>query len=150
MPQSLAAVYLHIVFSTKHRLPLITADLAPRLYAYIGGIARGNKNVLLHSGGMPDHVHLLVSIGRTQSIADMVGSLKSGSSRWVHDTFPDRRDFEWQMGYGVFSVGPTQLKDVRGYIDRQEEHHAKKSFQEEFLDFLRWFEIEYDERYVWD
>ena len=98
MAQSLAAVDLHIVFSTRHRQPMTTADLAPRLYAYIGGIARGNKHMLLHAGGVADHVHLLLSLHRTQSIADMVGSIKSGSSRWVHDTLPERRDFDWQTG----------------------------------------------------
>jgi REP element-mobilizing transposase RayT len=150
MPQSLAAVYLHIVFSTKNREPCLTPDLSPRLHAYIGGIARGNKNLLLTSGGMPDHVHLLVSMGREQSTAELVGGIKSGSSRWVHDTFPDRRGFAWQAGYGAFSVGPTQLAVVRRYIETQEEHHATLTFQDEYRDFLRRYGISFDERYVWD
>lgn len=150
MPQSLAAVYLHVVFSTKHRETYITPALAPRLHAYLGGIARGNKHRLLTSGGMPDHVHLLLSIGREQSIAELVGALKSGSSRWVHDTFPDHRTFAWQAGYGVFSVGPPQLDAVKRYIETQEDHHRVRTFQDEYREFLREHGLAFDERYVWD
>ena len=150
MPQSLAAAYLHIVFSTKNREPMIDADLVERLFPYIGGVARGNKNVLLASGGMPDHVHLLISMGREQSIAAMVGSLKASSSRWVHDTFPERIGFAWQSGYGAFSVSPTHLQAVRKYVENQEQHHKVRTFQDEYREFLRRYEIEFDERYVWD
>src|SRR5262245_6052911 len=100
MPQSLVSLHLHIVFSTKHREPLITPDLAPRLHGYIGGIARETGSVLVAAGGMPDHVHLLVSLGRQTSVADLVREVKANSSRWVHDTFPDRPWFAWQAGYG--------------------------------------------------
>jgi len=150
MPQSLAAVYLHVVFSTKNREPMIDPDLAARLFPYIGGVLRGNKNVLLTSGGMPDHVHLLISMGREQSISEMVGSLKSASSRWVHDTFPDRGGFGWQNGYGAFSVSPTHIEAVRAYIANQDEHHKARTFQDEYREFLQRYGIEFDERYVWD
>ena len=149
MPRSLAAVYLHVVFSTKHREPHITADLAPRLHAYIGGVLRGNKHLLLTSGGMPDHVHLLVSMGREQSIAEMVGSVKGSSSRWVHDTFPEAA-FAWQAGYGAFSVSSSHLDVVRRYIDHQPEHHATRTFQDEYREILHKHGIAFDERYVWD
>ena len=150
MPQSLAAVYVHVVFSTKNREPLIDPELATRLFPYIGGVLRGSKNVLLASGGMPDHVHLLISIGREQSISEMIGSLKSASSRWVHDTFPSRGAFAWQSGYGAFSVSPSQVDAVLRYVEGQEEHHRIRSFQEEYRDFLDKYGVEFDERYVWD
>lgn len=99
---------------------------------------------------MPDHVHLLISMGREQSIAAMVGSLKASSSRWVHDTFPERIGFAWQSGYGAFSVSPTHLQAVRKYVENQEQHHKVRTFQDEYREFLRRYEIEFDERYVWD
>ena len=99
MPQSLASVYLHIVFSTKNRAPLISSDLRARLYPYLAAIALGNGTRMLDIGGVADHVHLLVSFGREVTIADTVKTLKAASSRWVHDTFPDQRAFAWQTGY---------------------------------------------------
>jgi putative transposase len=150
MPQSFAAVHLHIVFSTKHREPLIAPDIAPRLYEYIAGIARGNGCRLTTAGGIPDHVHLLVSLGREISIAELVKVLKAGSSRWVHDTFGDLSGFAWQIGYGAFSVSPSQLDNVIAYIENQEARHAKMTFQDEFRELLRRHGLEWDERYVWD
>ena len=150
MPQSLASVYLHVVFSTKNRAPAITSDLQPRLYEYLAGIARGAGTKLLDAGGVADHVHLLVSFGRELTIAELVRTLKAGSSRWVHDTFPGRRDFAWQAGYGAFSVGFPELGAVRAYIAGQEEHHRAVSFQDEFRAMLTRHGVEWDERYVWD
>ncbi|MBX9625209.1 MAG: IS200/IS605 family transposase [Gemmataceae bacterium] len=150
MPQSLASVYLHVVFSTKNRVPAITPDLRPRLYPYLAGIALGSGTKLLDAGGVADHVHLLVSLGRELTIADLVKTLKAGSSRWVHDTFPGRRDFAWQAGYGAFSVGFPELGAVRAYIAGQEEHHRAASFQDEFRALLTRHGVAWDERYVWD
>ena len=150
MPQSFAAVYLHLVFSTKNRLPLLTPDLAPRVYEYLGGVSRGSSCQLLTVGGMPDHVHLLVSIGREITIADLVKEVKSASSRWVHDTFADRPTFGWQSGYAAFSVSPSQLDRVTQYIANQEERHRTRTFQDEFRELLTRHRIEWDERYVWD
>jgi REP-associated tyrosine transposase len=142
-------MYAHVIFSTKNRAPQITDEIRPRLYPYIGGILRGETGCLLAIGGMPDHVHLLISLGRTISMADLVRLIKSNSSRWVHDTFADH-EFAWQSGYGAFSVSKSQLPIVHRYVDTQAEHHRTMSYQDEFREFLRNHEIEWDERYVWD
>jgi putative transposase len=148
MPQSLGALYFHLVFSTKHREPWIGPDLQSRLYEYLGGILRAQKSVLLAAGGMPDHVHLLVSLSRELSIAETIRLIKANSSKWVHETFPAQGRFAWQAGYGAFSVSCTNLAD--GYIASQAEHHRARTFQEEFRAFLRRHGLEWDERYVWD
>lgn len=142
-------MYAHVIFSTKNRDPQITEEIRPRLYPYIGGIVRGETGCLLSIGGMPDHVHLLISLGRTISIAELVRLIKSNSSRWVHDTFTNHA-FAWQAGYGAFSVSQSQLTVVRQYIDTQAEHHRTMNYQDEFRGLLRKHEIEWDERYVWD
>ena len=150
MPQSLSSLHVHIVFSTKHREPFIAPDLAPRLYGYIGGIARGADSPLVVAGGTADHIHLLVSLGRRTCVADLVRDLKANSSGWVHDNFPEKASFAWQAGYGAFAVSKSNVETVKAYIARQEEHHKKRTFQDEFREFLRVHEIEWDERYLWD
>ena len=150
MPQSLVSLNVHVVFSTKNREPLIDRELAPRLYGYLGGIVRNTGSVLLAVGGVEDHVHLLVSLGRQSCVSDLVRDVKSNSSAWVHETFPDRARFAWQSGYGAFTVSVSLLARVREYIANQEDHHKKQTFQEEFREFLRRHGIEWDERYVWD
>ena len=150
MPQSLAAAYCHIVFSTKQREHLISEDIAEQLYPYFGGILRERRCVLLIAGGMPDHVHLLVSLSREITIADTLRDLKTNSSRWIHESFPSRRTFAWQTGYAAFSVSASQLPTVKRYIAQQREHHEKQSFQDEYRQLLDKHGIEYDERYVWD
>jgi putative transposase len=150
MPQSLASVYLHVVFSTKNRAPFITRDLRDRLYPYLAATALGNGTKALDIGGTPDHVHLLLSYGREVTIADTVKTLKAASSRWIHDTFPDRRAFAWQNGYGAFSVGYPELGELKTYIASQEEHHRATTFQDEYRALLLKNGLEWDERYVWD
>ena len=150
MPQSFAAVDLHIVFSTKSREPSLPLDRIPRLREYMAGTLQTLKCRLLNANGMPDHLHLLVSMGREVSLAELIGTVKSSSSRWVHDTFDDSRGFGWQAGYGVFGVSPSKLRAVHQYIDRQQEHHRTITFQEEFLEFLRRHNQVWDERYVWE
>ena len=150
MPQSLASLHVHVVFSTKHREPLITPELAPRLYAFLGGIARGSHSPLVAVGGIADHVHVLVSLGRQTCIADLVRDLKANSSAWVHATFPEHPLFAWQAGYGAFAVSRSNVEAVKAYIARQEERHGKQTFQDEYREFLGRHEIEWDEKYVWD
>ena len=150
MPQSFAAVHLHIVFSTKHRQPFLTPEYTPRVHEYLGGTIRGIGCTPLAIGGMPDHVHLLVGLGREITIADLIKTIKAGSSRWIHDTFPPLSAFSWQSGYGVFAVAKDRIGGVKGYIARQEEHHREKTFQAEYREFLTAHGIEWDERYVWD
>ena len=150
MPQSFACLNCHIIFSTKNREPVIMPDFAPRLYQYIGGIAHNTGNTLMAAGGMPDHIHLLVSLGRESCMADVVRDIKSNSSRWIHETVANLRGFAWQSGYGAFAVSYSSLVQVRQYIADQQEHHRVRTFQEEFRAFLKRHNIQYDERYVWD
>jgi putative transposase len=150
MPQSFGSLYFHIVFSTKNRLPLISDEFQPRLFEYLGGILRNQKGVLVATGGIEDHVHLLVSLSRQASIADTLRDLKSNSSTWIHETFPALRSFAWQTGYGAFSVSYSALDSVKRYLANQRVHHQKQSFKEEFLAILKLHDMEYDERYVWD
>ena len=150
MPQSFTCLHYHLIFSTKNRAPCITPDLQPRLFQYIGGIVRAEAGCLLDAGGMPDHVHLLCRIDKQMSVSEALRLIKGNSSKWVHDTFPDRRTFGWQAGYGAFAVSFSNIEGVKRYIAGQAEHHKKSSFQEEFIAFLRRHDIEFDERYLWD
>jgi REP element-mobilizing transposase RayT len=150
MPQSLAALYCHIVFSTKNREALIDEAIEPRLHAYIGGIVGERKGVLVAAGGIADHVHLLVSMSREWAVSDLVRDIKANSSRWAHDTDKQLASFAWQAGYGAFSVSVSRLDVVKKYLAGQKQHHAKLSFQDEFRALLKKRGLEYDERYVWD
>ena len=139
-----------MVFSTKNRVPLIDRKVAPRLYAYVGGIADNLGAKVVAAGGTADHVHLLVSLGKTTSTAGAVRTIKSNSSGWVHKTYAKMRDFAWQTGYGAFAVSYSNLDQVKRYIADQEEHHRVRTFREEFLALLERHNIQYDERYMWD
>jgi REP element-mobilizing transposase RayT len=149
MPQSFASLHCHIVFSTKHREPFIDPEWRPRLFKIIGGLVRNHSSVLIAAGGTEDHVHLLVSLARTISVADAVRDIKANSSNWVHNEL-GLREFQWQQGYGAFAVSYSQIESVKAYLANQEQHHARQSFQDEFRELLRRHEIEWDERYVWD
>ncbi len=150
MPQSFACLHLHLAFSTKNRSPFLTEGLQPRLYEYVGGILRTHKSCLVAAGGMPDHVHLLVDLSRELAVADALRLIKSNSSKWIHETFPDLHAFAWQTGYGAFAVSYSNLDNVKQYLATQAEHHRKMVFQDEFRAFLKRHDIEYDERYVWE
>ena len=149
MSHSYVSALFHCVFSTKERRKTITEDIQDRLWQYMGGIARENKMRALAIGGVEDHVHILLSIPSTLSVAKALQLIKGGSSKWIHDTFPEHRGFEWQEGYGAFSIGISQVDDTKKYIANQREHHRTRSFQEEFIAFLERHGIEYDPRYVW-
>jgi REP element-mobilizing transposase RayT len=138
------------VFSTKKRVPFITPDIESRLYPYLAGVALGNETRLLDVGGMPDHLHLLLSFGREVTLADTVKLLKGSSSRWVHDTFGEQQPFAWQAGYGVFSVGYPELGAVKAYLAGQAEHHRHETFQDEYRRLLVLNGKTWDERFVWD
>lgn len=150
MAHSYASVLFHCVFSTKGRRPLITPVLQARLYAYIGGIARKNNMKLLAIGGVDDHIHLLLSLAKTMDIAKAMQLIKGGSSKWVHDEFPENTSFEWQEGYGAFSIGIGEVDRTVRYINDQAEHHRKKDFATEFLSFLDAHSIDYEHKYVFD
>jgi len=149
MANTYTSLYYHVVFSTKKRKPLIQTGIRERLWAFLGGIARENKMKALCVGGMEDHIHLLIMAPPTLSPSKMVPLVKGGSSKWIHDTFPQMQDFAWQDGYGVFTVTKSQIPDIIRYIQGQGEHHRVKTFQEEYLLFLQKHRIEYDERYLW-
>jgi len=146
---SYVSSHYHCVFSTKERRPLITTALRQRLWPFLGGIARQNQMKAIEVGGMPDHVHILLSLPSTLSIAKALQLIKGGSSKWVHETFPEHRLFSWQVKYGAFGVSVSQLDKTIQYIKDQEEHHRKMTFQEEFLVLLKKHHIEFDERYLW-
>ena len=147
---SYVSSYHHCVFSTKERLPLITAPLQERLWPFLGGIARQNKMCALEIGGVADHVHILLSLPATMPIAKAMQLIKGGSSKWIHENFPDQRLFAWQEKYGAFSVSVSQLDTIIAYIKNQPEHHRKMTFQEEFAALLKKHKMEYDENYLWD
>ncbi len=151
MPQSLAKILVHTVFSTKDRRPFLRdKTLCEELHRYLGGILTNLDCQPIIVGGVEDHVHLLCALSRTREAAAMVKEVKRGSSLWLKTRSPDLQDFAWQSGYGIFSIGFSQLESVRDYIAGQAEHHRKVSFQDEFRLLLKRYEIEFDERYVWD
>jgi REP element-mobilizing transposase RayT len=139
----------HIVFSTKNREPIITKPIRAELYKYMGGIIRGEGGTLLQIGGMPDHVHLVVRFKAEPSVATMVKIIKSKSSKWLNEQPKHPGRFEWQRGYAAFSVSVSQLESVRAYVRNQEQHHRRKTFQEELWLLLEKHGVEYDEPYLW-
>ncbi len=147
---SYVSSYHHCVFSTKERRPLIIPALRERLWPFLGGIARQNRMKAIEIGGVADHVHLLLSLPATMPIAKAMQLIKGGSSKWVHETFPGQRLFAWQEEYGAFTVSASRVDSVGQYIQEQETHHQKQSFQEEFLALLKKHRVEYDERHLWN
>ena len=139
----------HIVFSTRDRAPLIRPELRQEMFNYIGGIVRAEGGVLLEVGAMDDHIHLLVKIRADQAVAEMVRLIKANSSKWVNEKPGRTERFEWQSGYGAFTVSESQLPVVRKYILAQEEHHRGRSFQEEFVEMLNRHGLKFDEKYIW-
>ncbi len=142
------SLFYHIVFSTKNRKTFLSDDALPRTCQYMGGIARKLKCQLLLVNGISDHVHLAAIVHPTIAIAEFVGKVKSNSSRWIHDTFADLQDFDWQDGYAAFSVSPSIMPKVKQYIHSQPEHHKTMSFQEELIALLKKHGVEYDEKYI--
>jgi len=137
---------VHCVWATKERRPLIPADMQQRLWPYVGGVARENGMRAFVVGGTQDHVHVLVSIPSTLSMSKCIQLLKGNSSKWIHDTFDEHRDFGWQEGYGAFSIGVSGVQDTINYIRGQAEHHRKMSFREELETFLKKHGMQYVER----
>lgn len=149
MPHSYTSNLVHCVWSTKERLKIIDGEMRPRLWAFVGGIARQNEVRALAVGGIEDHVHALLPLPANVSASKAVQLIKGGSSKWVHETFPSRRAFSWQEGYGAFSVSVSHVGATVAYIQSQAGHHRKRTFEEEFLSFLRKHGIQFDERFVW-
>ena len=150
MPQSHSRVYVHIVFSTKDRKPMIDKEIGPRLYEYLGGICRGLECNPVEVGGHRNHIHILCLLSRKVSQAKLVEEIKKQSSKWMKTIDPKYADFYWQRGYGIFSVNPAQVDIIIRYIQNQEEHHRNYSYQDEVRKIYRKYKVDFDERYVWD
>ncbi|MGD0086824.1 MAG: IS200/IS605 family transposase [Verrucomicrobiota bacterium] len=142
------SLHVHVIFGTKHQRPIIAPKWRSRLHAYLGGTAKTLEIVPEAVGGVADHFHLLLGLRATHRLADVVRDLKRVSSAWVHESIGDKQ-FVWQDGYGAYTVSASLTETVKNYIARQEEHHVKKSFQEEYLEFLKSSSVEFDERYLW-
>lgn len=145
MSHSFTNLIYHIVFSTKYRRPLITADREDELYKYIGGTIRGLGGISLKINGVADHVHVLAKLRADKAVSAVLRELKSNSSGWMHEVFPEMRDFSWQRGYGAFTVSQSNIGIVANYIAKQKEHHRKRSSRDEFVDFLKVNRIDFDE-----
>jgi len=150
MPQSLSRILVHLTFSTKHRAPALTPEIRAELYPYLAAVLRDDECPSLQVGGVEDHVHVLFGLSRTRTIAQVVEAVKTSSSKWIKTKGREFSEFHWQAGYGAFSIGQSNVGAVIRYIQNQEKHHRKVTFQEEFRELLRRYQIDFDERYVWD
>ncbi len=150
MSQSLSQLYVHLVFSTKDREPLLRPDVRLALHGYMAGIFDEIGSHALKIGSSVDHVHSLFSLSKNLALCDAVESVKTGSSRWLKTQGRRFRNFHWQAGYSGFSVSQSEVSRVVKYIENQAEHHKRVSFKDEFREFLRKYQVPYDERYVWD
>ncbi len=150
MAQSLANILVHVIFSTKNRARFIDAEIEDELYPYLASICRACDSPSHAVGGVEDHVHIALTLGRSISVAKLLAEIKASSSKWIKTKGPLYASFAWQNGYGAFSIGQSQLPALRRYIANQKEHHRHRTFQEELRDFLKKYQVAYDERYVWD
>ena len=150
MAQSLSSILIHLVFSTKNREPFITPAIETELYPYMAKTFRELKSPSLIIDGTSDHVHILFSMGRVIRVADLVEEVKTGSSKWIKTKGREFRNFHWQKGYGAFSIGQSNVMALKKYILGQKQHHRRITYQDEYRNLLQAYEIDYDERYVWD
>ena len=150
MAQSLSSILIHLVFSTKNREPFITPAIETELYPYLAAILRELKSPSLAIDGASDHVHILFSLARVITIADLVEEVKTSSSKWIKTKGREFRNFHWQRGYGAFSIGQSNVAALKRYIRNQKQHHRNVTFQDEYRKFLEAYGIEHDEKYVWD
>jgi putative transposase len=150
MPQSLANIYVHLIFSTKDRAPFLFKEVQPDLHAYMATVLANLNSPAVLINSVADHVHILFNMSRTVTLAQMVEDVKKSSSKWIKTQSPTLASFAWQGGYGGFSVSESIVSKAANYIQNQEEHHRTKTFQDEFRAFLTRHKINYDERYVWD
>lgn len=149
MSQSLSKLFVHIVFHTKYCQPLIKESVEKELYAYIGSIIKDNQSTPIKINGTADHIHILCIMSKNIALACLLEEIKRHSSRWIKTKGSEFKNFEWQGGYGGFSVSKSGVEDVKKYIENQKEHHKKMSFKEEYIKLLERYEVDYDERYLW-
>jgi putative transposase len=150
MANTFSKIYLHVVFTVKGRQCLIQKQWQDELYKYICGVVQAKEQKVYAIGGVSDHIHILVSMKPNIAISELVGAIKSNSSRWINERGFINGKFTWQEGFGVFSYSESQLDNVIGYINNQEQHHKIKSFKEEYIELLHKFNVDYDERYLFD
>ena len=151
MPQSLAQIYVHLVFSTKHRESfLVDPAFRSRVHGYLVGICKNLGAPSLQIGGVSDHVHILCRLSKTGDVSSLIRDLKRDSTNWIKEVNPPLSGFHWQNGYGAFSVSPGHVQALIQYIQNQEQHHAAETFQDEYRRLCKIYGAELDERYVWD
>mgnify|MGYP006307689323 CR=1 FL=1 len=150
MAQSFSQIFVHAVFSTKKRYPFIKAEIESELFAYMGDSIKRLKGIPILINGIANHVHVFSTLPKLITVPKLIEELKRNSSRWIKSKGVSYQRFAWQNGYGAFSVSESQLRIVLQYIQRQKEHHKKRSFQEEFIEILEKHNIEYDPKYIWD
>jgi len=150
MGQSLVKIYIHIIFSTKNRVPMIHPPVEAELHSYIGGICNKLECQVIKVGGYTDHIHLLCMLSKKITLIKLMEEIKTHSSKWIKSKGEGYKNFYWQDGYGAFSVNPSEVETVTAYISNQHQHHSKKTFQDEYRIFLKKYNIEYDEKYVWE
>ena len=150
MGKSLVQIYIHLVFSTKNRQPIILPPIEQELHSYLGGICNKLDCQSIIAGGHTDHIHILFKLSKKIALIKLVEEVKSHSSKWIKTKGAEYKNFYWQDGYGAFSIKPSQVDNVIAYISKQHEHHAKKTFQDEYRAFLRKYKVDFNEEYVWD
>tara|TARA_R110000868_G_scaffold276394_1_gene536049 strand:- start:812 stop:1270 length:459 start_codon:yes stop_codon:yes gene_type:complete len=150
MANTYSQIYIHVVFAVKGRQNLISKNWKDELYKYITGIVTNENQKLIAINGMPDHIHILIGLKPNKALSDLVRDIKANSSRFINDKSWINGKFEWQTGFGAFSYSHSQLTNVINYIQNQEEHHNKKTFKEEYVDFLKAFDINYNNQYLFD
>lgn len=148
MANTFTQIYIHVVFSVQNRLSLIKPEWKIELYKYITGIIQNNGHKLITINGMPDHLHIFINMKPIQSLSDLIQDIKGDSSKWLNNKGFLKNKFEWQVGYGAFSYSISQINSVIKYINNQEIHHKKRTFIEEYIDFLEKFKVQYDKRYI--
>ena len=150
MAQTLVSLMVHVIFSTRNREAFITPEIEPELFAYVGGILKNHESRLLDAGATADHIHLLVSQSKNVSLSSLMKDVKKDSSSWIKTKGNQFRNFHWQDGYGAFSIGKSDIRELKRYIAGQKEHHRKRTFQEELIELLEDYGVAYDERYLWN
>jgi putative transposase len=150
MPQSLVRNYIHIIYSTKNRVSFINESIEEELFSYIGGICKSLGCNPIVVGGHKDHIHILCLLSQKIALMKLLEETKSHSSKWIKTKDKAYGNFYWQNGYGAFSINPTEIEVVKNYILNQKEHHKNKTFQQEYMAFIKKYNVEYDERYLWD
>ena len=150
MADTFSQIYIHLVFSVKGRQNVIHKTWREELFKYVSGIINGRDQKLFAIGGMPDHIHILISLRPNCMISELVNSVKTNSSKWINSRGFVKGQFNWQEGYGAFSYGQSQLDHVIQYINNQEQHHQKRSFKEEYIELLQRFNVKFEEKYLFD